>query len=206
MKIVYHRRITTEALQQVVSARALEAILKANVRQDALRYQVGHAHFHYDDNTFAEGDAYVEAQRARILPALSERRPPSAWQAFGRLSHTVQDLYAHSNYVALWLARMGEPRPDPGQIDPLDPAVLSDPALRSGKPHLFFDALLHLNLLTPSLLERAPLDSHTRLNIDGPVRPNFDYAFSAALKRTQVEFRRLIESLPSDLGRSFTDL
>lgn len=206
MKIIYHRDITEQALGKDVSVRALAVIISANVGQDALRYQLGHDHFHYDNNAFAAGDAYVKAQRAMILPALEKHHPQAAWRAFGRLSHTVQDLYAHSNYVALWLALSNEPNPDPGQIDPLDPAILADPVLRSGRPHHFFDALLHLNLLTPALLELAPPDSHTRLNIDGPNRPNFNLVFSAAVKRTKIEFRRVMALLPTDLGSSFTDL
>jgi hypothetical protein len=206
MKTIYHRRITEQAVGKKVSARVLETIISANLGQDALCYQFGHDHFHYDNNAFAGGDAYVVAQRAMIQPALLKHRPHAAWQAFGRLSHTVQDLYAHSNYVAFWLKLSNEADPDPERIDPLDPGILADPALRSGKPHYFFDALLQLNLLTPAMLELAPPNSHTRLNIDGPDRPNFDYVFSAAVKRTQNEFYRVVASLPVDLGRSFTDL
>jgi len=206
MRTIYHRRITEQALGKKVSVRALETIISANLGQDALRYQFGHDHFHYDNNAFEDGDAYVEAQRSIIQPALMNRRPQAAWQAFGRLSHTVQDLYAHSNYVALWLKLNNESVPAPEHIDPLDLGILAHPGLRSGKPYFLFDALLHLNLLPPSLLELAPPNSHTRLNMDGPDRPNFNYAFAAAVKRTQIEFFRVVASLSAELGKLFTDL
>jgi hypothetical protein len=206
MKTIHHQRITEQALLRKVSGRALSTIISANIGQDALRYQIGHDHFHYDNNAFAGGNAYVDAQRAIIRPELEKHRPHKAWKAFGRLSHTVQDLYAHSNYVAIWLAENNEPHPDPDQIDPLAPEILADPGMRSGKTHYFFDALLSLNLLTPALLEFAPPNSHARLNIDSPDRANFEYVFSAAVKRTRIEFNRVITSLPEDLGKAFIDL
>jgi hypothetical protein len=108
--------------------------------------------------------------------------------------------------VALWLKVNNESVPAPEHIDPLDPGILADPGLRSGKTYFFFDALLYLNLLPRSLLELAPPNSHTRLNIDGPDRPNFNFAIAAAVKRTQIEFFRVVASLSAEFGKLFTDL
>jgi hypothetical protein len=44
------------------------------------------------------------------------------------------------------------------------------------------------------------------MNIDGPERLHFKYAFSAAVKRTRIEFKRVVEFLPADLVRVFPDL
>jgi hypothetical protein len=206
MKIIYHQRITEQAVGGQVSKHALDTIIAANIAQDALRYQFGHEDLHYDNNSFAGGDAYVNAQRAMIQPALQKDQPMAAWQAFGQLSHTVQDLYAHSNYVDIWLISCNEQHPDPMQIDPLNADILSDPALRSGKPYFLLDALLYFNLLTPGLLRLVPANSHAQMNIDSPDRANFPYAFSAAVKRTQIEFSRVVNSLPDDLKKMFTDL
>ncbi len=173
MKIIYHRQITRQAVGSQVSQRALDAIIAANIGQDVLRYQVGHDHFHYDSNAFSSGDAYVESQRALIKPALTRSDPKAAWLAFGRLSHAVQDLYAHSNYAALWLARKNSAEDiSPEQIDPLDMDILSSPDLHSGKPDIF-DLLQYLNLLPNRWLKLAPKDSHIILNIDGPDRAVF---------------------------------
>jgi len=206
MRKIYHQRIIEQAVGRQVSKHALDIIIAANLGQDALRYQFGHEHFHYDSNAFASGDAYVNSQRAMILPTLQKAQPQTAWQAFGRLSHTVQDLYAHSNYVDIWLAKCNEPNPDPEQIDPMNADILSDPGLHSGKPFFLFDALQLFNLLTPGILELAPVNSHTRMNIDGPDRANFPYAYAAAVKRTQVEFSRVVDSLPNGHKIIFIDL
>jgi hypothetical protein len=206
MRRIYHQRILEQALGRQVSKQALDIMIAANLGQDALRFQFGHEHFHYDSNTFASGDAYVNSQRAMIPPALQKAQPQAAWQAFGRLSHAVQDLYAHSNYVDLWLEKFKELDPGPEQIDPLNVEILSDPRLHSGKPYFFFDALLFFNLLTPGLLKLAPLNSHTRMNIDGPDRVNFPYAYAAAVKRTQIEFSQALDSLPNDRKNMFIAL
>jgi hypothetical protein len=204
MKIIYHRQITQQAVGSQVSQRALDAFIAANIGQDKLRYQIGHDHFHYDTNAFTRGDAYVESQRALIKPALTRGDPQAAWQAFGRLSHAVQDLYAHSNYVALWLTKNSRMNPTLEQIDPLDVDILSSPDLHSGKPDIF-DLLQHLNVLPKSWQKLAPKDSHLLLNIDGPDRPNFDYVFSAAVMRTRFEFSIVLNPLNSDLVKLFTN-
>jgi hypothetical protein len=205
MKIIYHRQITQQAVGSQVSQRVLDVFIAANIGQDALRYQVGHDHFHYDSNAFAAGDAYVESQHALIQPALTRGDPQAARQAFGRLSHAVQDLYAHSNYAALWLVKINGVNLTPEQIDPLDVDILSSPNLRSGKPDIF-DLLQNLNVLPESWLKLAPKDSHMKLNIDGPDRAYFEFVFSAAVKRTQFEFSRVLSPLTTDLVKAFTDI
>lgn len=205
MKIINHRQITQQAIESQVSRRALEAIIAANIGQDALRYQVGHDHFHYDSSAFSQGNAYVESQHRIIQPALTQGKPQTAWQAFGRLSHGAQDFYAHSNYVALWLARNNGDNRTLEQIDPLDQDILLSRDLHSGTPHLF-DLLLYMNLLPASWLKLAPKNSHLAMNIDGPDRLNFDSVFSAAVMRTRFEFARALKNLPADLGKAFIDL
>ena len=204
MKIIYHRQITQQAVGSQVSQRVLDAIIAANIGQDVLRYQVGHDRFHYDSNAFFSGDAYVESQHAIIHPALTQGDPQAAWQAFGRLSHAVQDLYAHSNYAALWLAKKNSADLSPEQIDPLDVDILSSPDLHSGKPDIF-DMLQYLNLLPNRWLKLAPKDSHILLNIDGPDRAYFEFVFSAAVKRTQFEFSRVLSSLTIDSRKVLAD-
>jgi hypothetical protein len=205
MKTNYHRQITQQAVGSQVSQRVLDVFIAANIGQDALRFQVGHDHFHYDSNAFTAGDAYVESQQALIQPALTRGDPQAAWRAFGRLSHAVQDLYAHSNYAALWLAKKNGVNLTPKQIDALDVDILSSPNLRSGKPDIF-DLLQYLNVLPESWLKLAPKDSHIKLNIDGPDRAYFEFVFSAAVKRTQFEFSRVLNSLTTDLVKAFTDI
>lgn len=193
MKKPIHREITLQALGGYFSASALETVIAANLGQDALRYQVGHDHFHYDASAFARGDAYCEELRRGILGAVHESDSLRARTWFGRLTHTVQDLYAHSNYVALWC----ESHPDApaGQIEPQSPAILGDPRLHSGKLYYPLEALSFIAALKPYVVPLLPSDSHAWMNIDEASRPGFEYAYAAASKRTVAEYVRLAKQL-----------
>ena len=145
MLTTFHRSITTQALSGLFSPQALEVIITANLGQDHwLRGQIGHPEYHFDQNAFLESWNYIEQNRLLILPALQANDACSAQQAFGRLTHTAQDFYAHSNYVTRWLERFPKGQwPPEAEIDPLDAELLEGPELRSGKiywpfePHQF---------------------------------------------------------------------
>lgn len=186
MKPAYHRQITEQALRAQFSAAALEEVVIANLGQDALRYQVGHDHFHFDNNSFEAGRRYLDEQRALIAPALARGDTLSARAAFGRLTHAAQDFYAHSNYVALWRALNGSD--DPAAIDPLNGSLLQHPDLRSGRLYYPLEVLTFIPAFEPHITPRLPVDSHAQMNKDHPARPDFDLAFAAAVKRTEYEF------------------
>jgi hypothetical protein len=204
MKLQYHRAITRQALEEQVSPAALEAIMAANLGQDALRYQFGHDHFHYDSNSFPAGDAYIEEERHSIADALARGEALSARQAFGRLIHTAQDFYAHSNYVALWRERNPDAAPD--QIQPQLEEVLRDARLRSGRLYYPLEALSFVPVLLPLVLPLLPRNSHAWMNKDDPSRPDFDFAYAAAVRRTEFEFQNIQRSLSPAQAALFTDL
>jgi len=193
MKSQYHRRITAQALEKHVSPVALEAIISANLGQDALQYQFGHDHFHYDNNSFTLADAYINEQRRAVMDSLKHAEALPAWQAFGRLTHAAQDFYAHSNYTALWRERCPGTALD--QIPPLFGEALSDSRLHSGRLYFPLEILSFIPVLQPLILPLIPRDSHAWMNKDGPSRPDFDLAYTAAVKRTELEFFRLLEEL-----------
>ena len=202
----FHIEMMHLALDGKVSPRALDRIIAANLHQDRLRGQIGHDEYHFDHNAFEKSYAYIEEQRVLTVSSLRANDAPSAWAAFGRLTHTAQDFYAHSNYIALWLARQPDgARPVPTDVDPMDPDLIHSPALRSGKVYPL--ELLTLILpLKPLILPLLPRDSHAWMNIDSPERgPNFPYAFHAALKRTTIEFERTTRGLPADMFRLFVE-
>lgn len=202
MKTRFHREITQKALGSFFDPSAFETLIAANLGQDALPYQVGHDHFHYDNSAFAAGDAYVESLRAQALAALATGQADAARQAFGRLTHTVQDFYAHSNYVELWHAANGAV--DPQDIDPLDERIRQHPGLHSGKLYYPLEVFWFIPSLLPVVLPRLPRDSHAHMNKDAPSRPYFDLAFHAAIKRTRLEFERLLPYLTPEQVRLFT--
>jgi hypothetical protein len=202
-----HARITRQALAESLGPRALEGIVAANVGQDALSGQLGHDEFHFDNNAFERSRAYLAEQRGLIRPALEAGNGPLAWEAFGRLTHTVQDFYAHSNYVDLWLSCQAKGmRPSPGEIDPLDPDLMDSPALRSGRLYYPLEALSFLPGVKKLVIPMLPRDSHAWMNLDSPERgPLFEYAFQAALKRTRQEFEKAVRGLAIELQAIFTD-
>ncbi len=191
----YHTAVLTQTLGPLLSARALKAIISANLGQDSWRYQINTPHIHCDNCAFAESLAYIERQHA-LIAAASEA--PAMWTAFGRLSHVAQDFYSHSNYVDLWLdAHGGLAHTRPEGINGLDPGLLASPALRSGYFVLWRDLIHYIPLLNGFAKKRlvAPA-SHEAMNLDDPGRgPRFGYSIVAAKQRTVAEYRRAIDSL-----------
>jgi hypothetical protein len=202
----FHIEMLHLALGDKFSPRALERIIAANLYQDRLRGQIGHDEYHFDNNAFEKSYAYIEAQRALTIASLMANAAPSAWSAFGRLTHTAQDFYAHSNYVRLWLARQPEgARPAPPEIDPVDPGLLQAEALRSGRIYPL-ELLTFIPVLKPLVMPLLPRDAHGWMNLDSPERgPAFEYAFHAAVKRTVIEFEKTTNGLPQDLSGLFVD-
>ena len=203
-----HAEITSNALAGSFSDRALEVIIAANLKQDRLLALIGHDEYHFDGNAFAESYAYLEEQRSLTISSLKINDVSSAWSAFGRLLHSAQDFYAHSNYIDLWLSCQADGAlPTPAEIDPLDEDLIHTRALRSGRIYLPLDALYFIRAFRPLALRLLPRDSHAWMNLDSPEQgPGFRYAFQAAVKRTKLELDKTVPHLPQDLLKLFVDL
>ena len=207
MLIPIHEEMTREALGEHFSPRALEIIIAANRKQDAIRGQIGHDEFHFDNNAIEKGLRYINEQRGFVLASLLSPGVLSAWIAFGRLTHTAQDFYSHTNYISLWLDQYPGTPPTPPEIDPVQKSLLRSPSLHSGKIYLPMDALYFVPFLRKFALKLLPEDSHGKMNLDSPAQgPRFEYARAAAVKRTQHEFDLLKKILPPDLFAKFTDI
>ena len=207
MLIPIHEEMTRESLGEHFSPRALEIIIAANRKQDAIRGQIGHDEFHFDNNAIEKGLRYINEQRGFVLASLLSPGVLSAWIAFGRLTHTAQDFYSHTNYISLWLDQYPGTPPTPPEIDPVQKSLLRSPSLHSGKIYLPMDALYFVPFLRKFALKLLPEDSHGKMNLDSPAQgPRFEYARAAAVKRTQHEFDLLKKILPPDLFAKFTDL
>ena len=154
MNETYHIQMTREALSLEFSAVALEQIIAANLGQDSLNYQFAHDHFHFDNNSFEAGYAYIESCRQNAIHAAQAGNMPLARAEFGRLTHTVQDFYAHTNYVALW--RELHPQAAPEQIDPLLDSCLTDSRLHSGKLYYPLEILYFVPFLREWVLPHLP--------------------------------------------------
>ena len=190
-----------EALGEIFSPAGLAALIAANLGQDDLRGQFGHDEYHFDNNAFDQGYAYLAEQRLLTLDALHRGDIPAALAAFGRLTHTAQDFYAHTNYVDLWLAS----RSSAPEIDPVDPGLISHPGLHSGKLYYPQEALYFFRPLREFALSILPRDSHAHMNLDSAERGlRFECAFHAAVKRTVIEFEQVRASISAAELSAFT--
>jgi hypothetical protein len=188
MELHYHRLMTEEALGAFFSAPALQEVVAGNFSQDSLWNLVGKDHLHYDGSAFAAGDAYLAEEREKVFASLKAASPAPARAALGRLLHTAQDFYAHSNYVTLWREQF--PSAPPTQIEPLLPALLHSPRLVSGRVY-WGEVFAFIPALKPLTRRLLPRDSHAWMNKDDPTRPDFDYALAAASARTRAEWEQI---------------
>jgi hypothetical protein len=208
----YHIEIMLNSLGTRFSPRAMSAIIYANVNQDRLSGQFGHDEFHFDNNAFEKSYAYIEAQRALTISSLHKNDALSAWSAFGRMTHTLQDFYAHSNYITLWLARFdpstssGQTLPPSSEVDPVDLGLIQSPDLHSGKVYYPFELLYFIRKTRAFSLRWLPKDSHAWMNLDSPEQGfKFDYAMQAAIKRTLIEFEKTTSGFSQEMCKLFLD-
>lgn len=202
---IIHEEMIREVLGRRFSPRALEIIIAANVKQDSWRWQIGHDEFHFDNNAIDEGNLYINEQRGHILASLLSPGVLSAWIAFGRLLHTAQDFYSHTNYVSLWMD--ANPQLPPSDIDPLRKDLIENPGLHSGKLYFPLEVLYFIPFMRKFSLSILPRDSHAWMNLDSPQRGSrFEYARAAAVKRTQYEFEILEKILTPEMFAKFVDL
>ncbi len=107
-----HLGITSTALratQRVVSGetltfsdRAIQQIRDANKDTDCLSCQAN-ASLHFDDESFANATARLTNLKASVITKITASSPDgaSARKDLGGALHTLQDFYAHSNWVEL---------------------------------------------------------------------------------------------------------
>jgi hypothetical protein len=198
----HHIEMTREALSPEFTPAALAQVITANLGQDALYYQIARDHFHFDNNAFKAGYTYIQTCRQNAIAAIQSGDAPLARAEFGRLTHTVQDFYAHTNYVALW--REHHPEAAPEQIDPLLDSCLTDPRLHSGRLYYPLEILYFIPPLREWAMKRLPADSHAHMNKDDQTRPDFAYARLAAVYRTRIEWQTLAESLTDNEKTALT--
>ncbi len=186
----YHRQITAEALQNTFGTAALKVIIRANLHQDDLIRNLWIPEHHFVNNRFEASSLYIQKQRKIVIASLEQGGPvQQAWQAFGRLLHTVQDFYSHSNYIRLWARRLNGQLPSPDQVEAMDPAFLNSPELHTVRTYRPLGTLANLPIVGRWLFPLLPEDAHARMCLDSNASgPLFEYACSAAVKRTIYEY------------------
>ncbi len=209
----YHVEIMLESLGTRFSSLAMSTLIYANANQDRMSGQFGHDEYHFDNNAFEKTYAYIEEQRALTVSALQKNDALSAWYAFGRMTHSLQDFYAHSNYITLWLNRFDPSTPSAGQtpppsseVDPVDLTLINSPDLRSGKVYYPFELLYFMRKTKAFSLRYLPKDSHAWMNLDSPEQGfKFDYAMQAAIKRTVIEYEKTTAGFSEEMCQLFLD-
>ncbi|MEP7134790.1 MAG: hypothetical protein ABI904_07630 [Chloroflexota bacterium] len=203
----YHVEIMLESLGDRFSPRAMSTIIYANANQDRMGGQFGHDEYHFDNNAFEKTYAYIEEQRVLTVSALQHNDSLSAWYAFGRMTHSLQDFYAHSNYITLWLHRFdGQTHPPSSEVDPVDLTLIQHPDLRSGKVYYPFELLYFMRKTRAFSLRYLPKDSHAWMNLDSPEQGfKFDYAMQAAIKRTVIEYEKTTLGFSNEMCKLFLD-
>lgn len=205
MELEYHSAVTCEAIGEHFDQTALNQIIEANFSQDSGLNQL-RLEIHFDNNLIPKSLAYIYAEHARIVAlAAQPAGGPAQRAALGRLCHTVQDFYSHSNYVDLWLAANGGlATTTPADIDGLDDTLLNHPDLITGNFYLWRDLVFHI----PGIRHIArriyiPPGSHEAMNLDTPAKgPHFAYSLVAACQRTRHEYRRASKAVLAAGGQT----
>lgn len=142
--LAVHERILREALGDVLSAHALQPVIRANRRSD-LHQLASERHFDNAPDPRALCDLWrrgLSAWLARAVVLCAPRDPDAArlldrrgaLAAFGRATHALADFYSHTNWIELAFARGESPRPAPLFGHTCDPASFP-PDLQSGYFH-----------------------------------------------------------------------
>lgn len=197
---LYHRKILHEALSGRMGKSALEVVTRANLLQDAPANQRGHPEYHCDDSKIDLSEAYIQSLRNQILVSLREQKDlHQAWVSFGKLTHAAQDFYAHTNYIRIWVERIGTDLSLPSAGDIYLSDIRNDPTLISCRFYAPWEWITFIPGIGPWLGKFFPHDSHAYLNNDSPQNsPFFPQAYRAAVLRTVFEYNQINRMLNSE--------
>lgn len=181
----YHAELTTKSASDILSESQLRVIIFYNLAQDVRQWE---SEIHFDNCAFAEGAKHIHDEWAKI-ESESNHLSDDALVAFGRLLHTAQDFYAHSNWIELHLDQAPIPLWD-FQVETLPAGIVS------GTWSMGFPKKCGTG---------AP--SHDELNKDKPDSPEskkivesgphqgktyFRLAWDAALRESRKQLARLV--------------
>ena len=197
MKTKYHIEITTKALSDKFTEKALGDVIQGNIQQDRIKNQFGHDYIHFDGSAFETGFSYLMQQKQDLIDHLSHDYFTAARFRFGRITHSWQDFYSHSNYVKLWRETAGNIPPEEIVIN--DPIIMDHPELKSGKNYGLIEFFALIPPFSKWIKPIMPEDSHAKMNLDGPeVGEYFAFAYHAALKQTVCAFQELMTLFQSE--------
>jgi hypothetical protein len=189
-----HQRILSNVLRRSgLSRRDQRTITRANRRQDAPAGQL-RPEYHVDGaRSFADVQRllrYVAQQYQVIRTATTRRQQLQAW---GRITHAVQDLYSHSNYVEIYARVVGKPL---SRIRPRD--IPSLPEVMANPKYARFKAALQKQLRSGTYKHNSKWNpdnwgpnSHRGMNKDRPGRRGHRQAVAVAERHTRIEWTKV---------------
>ena len=209
---LYHHKITTKALSNYFGKQELNEVIKGNLLQDRPAGQFGHPEYHFDDSEFVRTYRYLDELRSSIEDKIITGDYISqARFEFGKLTHALQDFYAHTNYIRLWGNKHGvDPTNWDGEIDCQDRDIIQSNELMSGHFYSPWEMITFLPIIGRYFGKLFPNNSHAMINNNSPNKnPWFPMAFKCAELRTREEFvvfsdmslRRHPENLNKFLGK-----
>ena len=165
-------------------------VIPANIAVD---FNQKDKRLHFDNSTFSAGVEHIEELWSRIESGVARVAN------FGKLTHTVQDFYSHSNWVELhqhlspipvWGLSVDSLPADalsgtyPSNTLPSSQRVLTHAELNKDSPFAWFSP------------------SGARVVAEGPNRGKtlFELGYDAALAATRIQFDRLMLVLSSNSG------
>lgn len=182
--IGYHADITKRANEAQLDDQQLELVIAANIAQDL---QQTLSEIHFDNCTFAESIEYINSEW-RLVKQAGDRLGDAALAAFGRLLHTTQDFYAHSNWIELHVHQSPIPIWDQS-LGTLPSDIVSGTWWIGGPKRCGPDVPTH------SRLNKDNPDSQVGSKVvdSGPNQGKtlFDLAFATAVPACRLQFERL---------------
>ncbi len=112
-----HKAITDEVLCAEGLGQASRLVIEVgNLSQDLDRQTRGDPTHHFDDNSLAGSLDEIEQHQQSIAqrlakPKITRQDDVEALHEFGQELHTIQDFYAHSNYIEIKLKENPQLRP-----------------------------------------------------------------------------------------------
>lgn len=203
MNSLYHWLITLDALSLYFSEKALGELVLNNIRQDSIKNQLFHNEIHFDNNKISEGNQLISDYRSECIDAITSQNFPSARTHFGKLIHTAQDFYAHSNYARLY-EKVVLSNKDLRSIeyDCLSSEINHSKEFKSHTIHFPGDYFCIIPLFARWFGMNLPEDSHTRMNLDSPISDGpFYLAYALAVNRTRIEHQIIITNTSLSLDQ-----
>lgn len=198
-----HGKITVEALNATqptvdgqklqFSQEAIQQIVDANKRTDDPAFQT-RSEMHFDSENFQGGSKRLIDFRERVIKKITTTTLAASARAdLGGALHTLQDFYAHSNWVELGREAINQ---DLGRQTfsgagggvatcPSDPGVLGGEGLKQLTSGYFLFSQALCGVPSGKCRHGIPVACPSGLNKDDPSRPGFDIARALAVAASQ---------------------